>query len=378
MLSCYGWYGILLLALLLFTFFSQLYYHLFQWGALSSYRLSKRDKLRETPVKVSVIVPLFFEDYDWIDSTLRSLLGQKYEEDFQIVVVYVGSDTDFYEDLCKLRGAYPHLSVTRIFLGEYPVSRKMAINVGIKAASFDYIIMTSADATPSSERWLKLMATGFCYSDIVLGYSAVERTSGPKNLFARKYQFMQSLPWLSSAIRGKLFGASKTNFGFAKELYFKAKGFNHLNMNAGEDDLFLQQIASGQAASIVLSPNAICKERFWRDIRWWTNRIHNLGVTFRYYPEWAKRRIQTEPVSRIAFFATASAACLFMPYEIKIAACAMLVLRYLLCTLSLLRIANRIGDKHLCLYDIVFDIFYPVIYFTMALTQRKKQENEWR
>ena len=53
-------------------------------------------------------------------------------------------------------------------------SKKLALTLGIKKAKNNYFLLTDADCIPSSDQWLKHMATGFTHKkDIVLGVSPV-------------------------------------------------------------------------------------------------------------------------------------------------------------------------------------------------------------
>ena len=70
-----------------------------------------------------------------------------------MIIVYVGHDSDFYEDLSQLKGTFPQIFTTKIQLDpRFPISRKMALNVGIKSAHYEHLVFTSTDAVPQSDR----------------------------------------------------------------------------------------------------------------------------------------------------------------------------------------------------------------------------------
>ena len=235
----YGEIGIALGGIILVLFIVQISLHLGIYGRIASFRLMERKQIRDKEPGVSVVIPLFAEDSSYLDSTLVNLLTQDCEE-FEIVIVYVGNNDDFFADLKSLQRLYPNLSPVHIdYSPYYPVSSKIALNVGIKSAKYDFVIISSSDAIPSSDRWLSLLSKGFMYGDIVLGYCGVARQGGLKNFIFREYQFSDSVAWLSSAVRRRTYSASRSALGFSKELYFGARGFSHLNMNVGEDDLFV-------------------------------------------------------------------------------------------------------------------------------------------
>ena len=376
-LMAYGEIGIALGLIILVLFIVQISLHLGIFGKIASFRLTGRKQLRDKAPAVSVIVPLFAEDSAYLDSTLVNLLTQDCEE-FEIVLVYVGNNDDFFADVKSLQRLYPNLTPVHIdYSPHYPVSSKIALNVGIKSAKHDFVIITSSDAIPSSERWLSLLTKGFMFGDIVLGYCGVARQSGFKNFIFREYQFSDSIAWLSSAIRGRTYSASLHALGFAKSLYFGIRGFSHLNMNVGEDDLFVQRIATRENVSIVLSPRATCTERTWGGWSWWWRKIKNLHTTHKYYPKGVMATQVTELIFRVLFFAAIIVALVFMPWEFKIAAIVVTLLRYFFVLFVTVRNARRLGESGLIALHFIYDIIEPLLRLIISLTPYRKSKQLW-
>ena len=157
----YGWEGTALAGVLLVMFGIQLYYYLFVYGRIPKYKDTRRPEiLSETP-PVSVVIPLFSEDYAFVEEILPLIVAQEYP-DFEVVIVYVGRDTDFYDDLVRIKQSFPQITATKIELNpRFPISPKMALNVGIKSAHYEHLLFTTPDVYPTSDRWLSLMANGF-------------------------------------------------------------------------------------------------------------------------------------------------------------------------------------------------------------------------
>ena len=373
----YGVVGIALAVAIFTLLIVQIALHLGIYGRIASFRLMNKKQIREKEPAISVIVPLFAEDSEYLDGPLTTLLTQDYAK-FEVVVVYVGNSDDFFADIKSLQRLYPHLSPVHIdYSPHYPVSTKIALNVGIKSAKYDFVITTSPDATPSSERWLSLLAKGFMYGDIVLGYCGVARQSGFKNFIFREYQFNDSIAWLSSAIRCRAYSASRNALGFKKSLYFDVRGFNHLNMNVGENDLFVQQIATRYNVSVVLSPRATCTERTWGGWGWWWRRIKSLQATHRYYPQWAMAPATAELAMRTLFFAAIITALVFMPWEFKVAATIAALLRYFIVMFVVVRNCRRVGEGGLATRHFIYDLIEPLLRLAIALTSKKRTKKSW-
>lgn len=369
--------GIALIVLMLCAFVAQIWRYI-AYARVAGFRLSRRATCREQEPPVSVIVPIFSENQDYLDSGLLTLLTQEYAA-FEVVAVYVGNDDNFYADLKHLHNAYPHLTTTQIkFSPRYPITNKTALNIGIKTARNECIVITSTDARPASERWLSLMAKGFMYGDIVLGYSNIEQQPTITNLLFRKYGFTDSLAWITSSIAGKTYGATRHNYGFTKSLYFSVRGFNYLSLNAGEDDLFIESIASATDASIVLSPRARCTEQCWGGWGWYTDRAKDMLQTRKYYPTYARNYTDWELCSRFVFQLSAIATLVLMPLELKILAAVLIVLRYIIVSFALMRAANRIGERGIAAWGVLFDLIEPAMRIFLRNSKPRRADNQWR
>lgn len=374
----YGTEGIILAALILATFAIEIYYYAGIYAPIAGFRLQKRRKVLDAEPPVSVIVPVFSENLAYLDEGLVELLTQDYDR-FEVIAVYVGNDENFYADLVRLRNLYPHLKTTQIdYSPQYPVSAKTALNVGIKAAANEHVVMTTTDASPASKRWLSLMAKGFMYGDIVLGYCGLESKKGFLDHFFREYRLTESMAWIASAIRRRPFGATRHNFGFTKTLYFGVRGFNHLNMNVGEDDLFVRRIATADNVAPVLSPRAACIEKRWGGLSWWRNRTLYRGATRKYYPFGARNFMTFELVARILFFAAAIYAMAAMPLEYALAAAGLLAVRCCTVAFVMLRVSRRLGERGIVGRHILYDIVEPFVRACIRVSLLKRNENAWR
>ena len=72
---------------------------------------------------------------------------------------------------------------------------------------------------------------------------------------------MHSADWLARAVRRRAYRGTLHNFGFTKRIYFGANGFSHLNMNIGEDDLFMQKVMTRDNVSVILSPRGFAARK---------------------------------------------------------------------------------------------------------------------
>ena len=377
-LEYYGWEGAALLTSIIVLLFVQLYYYLFVYGAIPSYTNNRRPVILEQEPSISIIIPMFNENYSFIEDRLPFLLAQEYSH-FEIVLVYVGHDNDFYEDMRLLKHSYPHIVTTKIHLDpRYPISRKMALNIGVKSAHSEHIIFSSTEITPDTNRWISLMAKGFVRGDIVLGYSGIEVNAGYTNYMMRTWNMMHSLNWIARAIRHRPYRGSLHSLGLTKSIYFGAKGFNHLNMNIGEEDLFMQKVMTHDNVSVILSSRAIVREKVWGGFSSWFNRLRYQGAAFTYYSSSIKGYVGWETRSRTLFFITTICAMILMPIELKTLVLLLFILRYIIVAISVMRISNRLGEPKIATYYFIYDLLSPLYSALLWVFSRRKDSRVWR
>ena len=365
-------------AVILILLFVQLYYHIVVYGRVARVRNSRRRKILDSEPPISIVVPIFSEDYNYLDTRLHEIMGQQYSANFELVLVYVGADNDYFEELNNMRLRYPNLVVTRIYEPRFPITVKLALNIGIKSAHYEHIVISTADATPASEQWLSTMGKAFMRGNIVLGYTAIEPSAGLTNYIIRMSRMQISTYWLAGATDGQTYRGSRHNFGFTKSLYFGNKGFTHLNMAIGENDLFLQSIAKRNNVSIALIPKGTMIEGQWGGLRWWINHLHHYGEAYRYYPIAARNAIEWELGSQALFFLTILTALIFMPLEFKAVALLLLIVRYIAVVLRARTIAKRVGEKSIALKYFIFDMFNPLLMMCLRTSMLRKDSTAWK
>ena len=374
----YGWPGIVLAAVMLSTFVWQTVFFLRTYGRIPNYRSSRRKSRLDAEPPVSVVVPLFSENLSYVERSLPLLLSQDHPQ-FQVVVVYVGSDTDFYADLTAQQSRYANLSITKIeYNPRFPISVKMALNVGIKSARYEHIVLTTTDAVPATPYWLSMMAKGFTKADIVLGYCGIEPGSGFARWAMRTSRMMDSALWIASAIRRRPYRGIRHNLGITKSIYFGSNGFNFLNMNIGEDDLYLQSVMRPSNVCVMVSPRALVTEHPWGGWRWWIEQMRHYGTAVAFYPARVRRYMCSEPLSRVLFFVSCIAALILMPAEFKYVAAGLMVLRFTTVMLTVRRMAIRMGEHKIMGRYIIYDLFSPLFDIAVRASMLRKDPSVWR
>ncbi len=188
---------------------------------------------------------------------LPKVLSQEYSE-FEVIVVNDQSTDGTAKLLKEFDVNHPNLVVVTIdeHINHRP-GKKFALTLGIKTAKYEHVLLSDADCYPSSKRWLKQMVSNFSDKDIVLGYGAYEKERGLLNKIIRFDTFNVAQQYLSYALAKQTYMGVGRNLAYKKSIFFKNKGFaNHLHIPSGDDDLFIQEVATSNNVAIEVNNKA--------------------------------------------------------------------------------------------------------------------------
>lgn len=359
----YSWQGITLVFLAVTLFAIQIYYYAVVYNRIISFRLMReREKRRENPA-ISIIVPMRGESERFLVDELPALLHQEYDH-YEVVVVYIGSDNDYYDELQRIRDNHSYMRLTRMGGSNerFYISTKQALNVGIKSAQYDCLLFTIPGATPVSNEWVATMAKGFERGSVVIA-PAVPNFEG-NNLstyIMRMIELNQMRNAMVCAIEGKPYYAPRSNYGFDRKLYDSERGYNYLGLDIGENDLFLQEIATAKRTSVVMSRHSIVKEERIDMVSEWKEQMRYYGNTRQFYPAAAKHFTTRELGSRALFFIVAIAIIVILPLELKLGAIGLLLVRYAIAVWSSRRVAHKLGERDMALKYWIYDLLGPML-----------------
>lgn len=177
---------------------------------------------------------------------LPKILAQNYPV-FEVIVVNDRSWDDTADMLKAMAAQDLRLKVVTVAEGDkFIAGKKFAVTMGIKAASYDWLVFTDADCEPASPNWLLGMQQPEKEStEIVLGYSPYFKTGGLLNSLIRFETFFTAVNYLSFALKGMPYMGVGRNMAYQKSLFFKSKGFAaHMHIPSGDDDLFVNANAN--------------------------------------------------------------------------------------------------------------------------------------
>lgn len=231
-----------------------------------------------------------------LEEMLPALIDQDYPGNWEILVINDGKDEGITDvvNLFSTRMAgeanRPPLRITFIPEEAHNLSRqKLAVSLGVKGARYSYLILTSALCRIGSREWLKRMCRHFAAGkEVVIGWAPMK---GLDSLFDRYDEVATATVWLDAGLRGKPIRGTGYNLGYSRRLFHEVKGFSRsLNLRAGDDDIFIKQISTGENTAVELSEQARVEiVPFRPHTRWRHDRLQH-AFTARFLPGGAARR----------------------------------------------------------------------------------------
>lgn len=246
------------------------------------------------------------EESENLRRNLSAVLEQDYPQ-FEVIVINDG-DTDESEDyLTLLEEKYPHLYHSFVPGSSRYISRKkLAITLGIKASKHDWLVFTDAKCLPQSNQWLRLMARNFTSrTQVVLGYSGYERGKGWLHKRVCFDNLFTSMRYLGFALAGSPYMGIGRNLAYRKELFYQHKGFSaHLNLQRGDDDLFINHVATPENTRVETDMNAIVRVQPVVRAKDWREEKISYASTSRLYHGAQRWLAGLETLTRLAFYGT--------------------------------------------------------------------------
>jgi poly-beta-1,6-N-acetyl-D-glucosamine synthase len=335
-------------------------------------------------VPASIIICAKNEDHN-LPEFLPMILTQDYP-DYEVVVVDDCSSDNTPDVLREFEKKYKHLKVITVKEDKkHHHGKKFAVMVGIKGAKHEHLLFTDGDCKPAGPQWLKKMMQDFSgKTEIVLGYSKYEKLPGLLNKLIRFDTFHIALQYLSFAKAGNAYMGVGRNLAYKKSLFFKHKGFaTHYHIESGDDDLFVNQAATGTNTCAEISPESFtvsCVKKTWKS---WMEQKRRHLTTWTEYKLTDKILLGIYPFAQFLFW---------------ILFCALLVIyrqkefpetdMYILLFLFSIRIIvqaviyklamDRLKEQDLLLLSLLSEIFLLVLYPLLTISNKTFRRQKWK
>lgn len=347
----------IVLAVFSAAFLIQLAYYLLVYLKLPFYKPSPPTS---SDAGISVIICAKNEEKN-LERFLPLIMEQDHPN-FEVVVVNDSSSDQTEDLLIQLSARYKQLRYTSIPANDKVMrGKKLALTIGLKSALFERVVLTDADCYPASDQWLSRMASNMSdEKQIVLGYGGYERHKGVLNTLIRYETVFTAIQYLSFAIKGKPYMGVGRNLAYDKSLFFENKGFaRHYHLLSGDDDLFVNENATGFNTAVELSREAhtlSVPEVSYSG--WIKQKKRHISAGAHYRPS-SRIRLALEWISRILLYFTLIWLCTSSPWLWPVASLfgILAVTRLVVFKMGM----RCLDEKHLLLPSLLIDPVMPLI-----------------
>jgi glycosyltransferase involved in cell wall biosynthesis len=368
---------IIILSIFLLCTSIQLFYYFYYYLGTAIYKPGQPDG-KNVPVSVIICAK---NESDNLRNFLPGVLEQDYPSGFEVIVVNDCSEDDTAHILEELQEQYPHLKVSTIIKDiKFTHNKKLAQVIGIKAASNEILLFTDADCQPESNKWLERMTAHFDDKTVfVLGYGGYLHEEGLLNKYIRYDSMFIAMQYLGMALKKTPYMGVGRNLAYRRSMFFENKGFSsHSHLMSGDDDLFVNSNANGKNTKVEFGKGTHTRSVPAMDKETWIKQKRRHLTTGNYYKLKDKIRLIAEPVTRAVFYI--SMICLlcmllYWPFII-----ALFCLRLIVQTTVFFHVMKKLNERDLLFYSIIFDIFSPVIYSTIYISNLRGRtgSNTWK
>jgi len=339
----------------------QLFYYLVVFGKFS---FAKSQKLTPKKIGISVIV-CAKNEADHVIQFIPLLVEQDYPN-FEIIIIDDASSDDTLEIFEEFEKKYANVKLVKVENNEaFWGNKKYALTLGIKASKKDYLLFTDADCYPNSKDWITQMSSPFTMNKtIVLGYGAHEKIAGSfLNKVIRFETMLTAIQYFSWSKMGYPYMGVGRNLAYKKEEFFNARGFiDHMKIRSGDDDLFINQVATNKNTTICYTPESFTYSKPKTTFKDWFNQKRRHLTTSEFYKPLDKIRLTVFYISQL-FFVLLTIILLAFQHQ-WIAVVGIVIFRYLFSWITLGFASGKLKEK-----DVMF--WFPIIEIVVIFTQLK-------
>lgn len=350
------------------AFIVQLFFYTFFYLRILLYKEKPLTNIPQVPISIIICSK---NEAPNLEKFLPSVLEQNYPE-YEVIVVNDGSD-DGSEDILKLyQNKYQNLYVTALPKSKKNVyNKKLAVSIGLKAAKYDWVLLTDADCRPASENWISGMQKKFADgTDFVIGYGAYTPTRGFLNRLIRFDTLFIAIQYFTFAMAKLPYMGVGRNLAYRKSVFFNNKGFsNHLKLVSGDDDLFVNENANKKNTQISITENTFTYSVAERKFKPWFYQKKRHLSTYKLYKKKHKFLLGLEILSRVLFYGSFIGGLFFR--EIYLILLLGFLIRYILQIIILYSASVKFKEKGIFYLGIIFDFVIPIINFIIQYSNLK-------
>ncbi|HTF80606.1 MAG TPA: glycosyltransferase [Cytophagales bacterium] len=342
--------------------------------------VNSKDDQNVTPTQegVSVIVSAW-DELDNLKVLVPLLLSQNHPN-FDLIIVddrSTDGSLDYLRELSQLDRRIKHIRIDETPVGMS--AKKYALTLAIKASKHEKLIFTDADCLPDSNDWITSMSNGYTDANkqVVLGYSKYLKKPGFLNKFIRYETAVTALQYFSFALKGRPYMGVGRNLSYTRSIFLNNNGFQpYMSFLAGDDDLFVQKVATPQNTSIVTkhcSHTISIPKNTWDE--YLTQKVRHLNIG-KYYNFKTKSLLGLLFLSTLFFYICFVFVLFnktFLPFALGF-----IFLRLLLNVIVFYKLSKKLNDSQEWYLTPMLEFLYLLYYIVVGFISLNKKKISWK
>jgi glycosyltransferase involved in cell wall biosynthesis len=326
---------------------------------------------------VSIIVCAHDEEEN-IKELVPLLLQQDHPQ-FEIIVVEDRCNDSTFDYLLQATKEHTLLKMVRVVhKPEHINGKKFALTLGIKAAKYDWLLLTDADCRPTSTHWAKRMTENYQNdTKLVLGFSPYLKSPGLLNTFIRFESFLTGIQFMGLALLGRPYMGVGRNLAYHKSLFLDNKGFNdHLSVTGGDDDLFVNQHATKENTMMQMGEESLTFSKpktTWADFYYQKLRHLSVGGNYKFFDKLILGLFALTWLFTWFFVLPASFFSSFAPWLL-----AAFLLRWVLLSALFHNASIRMGSSFEAWKVPFLDFIYAFYYLVAGVAAKTAKTIQWK
>ena len=353
----------------------QLIYFAYVFNAFACAKKETAEKKFDTAVSVLICAK---NEAKNLKKNLPSFLTQNFQN-FELVLINDGSKDETLKVMEAFKEqAHFKVKIVNVVPNEqFWGSKKYALTLGIKAASHEILLLTDADCKPKNNDWIAQMVSQFhSKKELVLGYGAYEKQKSFLNKLIRFETLLTALQYFSFAKIGLPYMGVGRNIAYTKSLFFKANGFvKHMHIKSGDDDLFVNEIATKINTTICFSPNSFTESVPSLNFKNWLSQKRRHISTATNYKFKHKFALGLFFMSQFMFYFL-SVVLLVLLYKWPFVL-ALIGLRYLFSFITYIKSAKKLQEKDLIVFLPILEPFLILIQLFIFIKNLISKPTHW-
>lgn len=344
----------------------------------SRFALLKQKKRIKKNIAISVII-CAKNEVENLQNFLPSIIAQDYPN-FEIVLINDASNDETLEIMERFSREHSNIKIVNVKnIEAFWGNKKYALTLGIKASKNEFLLFTDADCKPISKHWISEMSSHFTnQKSIVLGYGAYSKI---KNSFLNKVirfeTLITAIQYFSFAKTGLPYMGVGRNLAYSKKEFFNANGFiNHIKVRSGDDDLFINQVATNKNTAISFSKKSFTESIPKTTFKTWIKQKRRHVSTAKYYKLKHKIILATFYSSNLLFWALATL-LLITTYNWQVVIGLLLfrlIIQYVIIGFS----SKKLDEADLLIWLPFLEIFLVTTQLTIFINNLISKPNFWK